>query len=202
MRKLLMHACCAPCFSYIEKDLKNSGIINKEGILEKVEYTACWYNPNIHPKAEYERRKNTFIDFCDNKVMIDKVVLDEYDLNSYVKYVVENVGESKEYNSRCEYCYYMRLKKVFEYASKNSFDIVSTTLTISPYQNHDLIIKAGKRLEKEYGVEYIYNDYREHFREGQKIARDYGLYMQKYCGCVFSMDSRKVGILNGKIFEI
>ncbi len=195
MRKLLVHACCAPCFSYIEKDLRENGILNNNGKMEKVDYTALWYNSNIHPKVEYERRKDTFINFCQNIANCKYDILDEYDLNSYVKYVVENVGDDKKYKIRCEYCYYIRLKKVFEYAKENGFDIVTTTLTISPYQNHDLIKKVLERLEEEYKIESIYVDYREHFREGQKMAREYGLYMQKYCGCVFSFDSRKVGIL-------
>ena len=189
MRKLLMHACCAPCFVYIEKDLKEKGLLINE-TYEKVDYTACFYNPNIHPKVEYERRKNTFIEFC-NRQGCDYTVIDEYDLNGYVKYVVENVGEDKLYSTRCEYCYYMRLKKVFEYAKENGFDIVSTTLTISPYQNHEIIKKVGKRLEKEFGIEFVYVDYRLHFREGQQMARGLELYMQKYCGCVFSFDNGK-----------
>ncbi len=190
MRKLLMHTCCAPCFTYIEKDLKENGIINEDGKLEKVNFTACWYNPNIHPMAEYNRRRDTFIDFC-NRHECDMVMLDEYDMNNYIKYVVENVGSDKKYKIRCEYCYYMRLKKVFEYAKENGYDIVSTTLTISPYQKHEIIKMVGKRLEKEYGVKFLYQDYREHFREGQKMAREDGLYMQKYCGCVFSFDEGK-----------
>ena len=189
MRKLLMHACCAPCFVYIENDLRKNGLL-LDGKYEKVEYTACFYNPNIHPKVEYERRKNTFKDFCAQK-KCDFIVIDEYDLNGYIKYVVENVGKGKKYSYRCEYCYYMRLKKVFEYAKENNFDIVSTTLTISLYQNHDIIKKVGKKLEEEFGIEFIYIDYREHFREGQKMAREFGLYMQKYCGCVFSFDDGK-----------
>ncbi len=190
MRKLLMHACCAPCFVYIEKDLRENGIINNTGELEKVDYTACFYNPNIHPSIEYEKRKESFITFCNDIVMCQNVVIDHYDLSSYVKYVVENVGDGKKYSVRCEYCYYMRLKKVFEYAKENNFDLVSTTLTISPYQNHELIKKAGEKLQDEYGIEFVYNDYKEHFREGHKMARDYGLYMQKYCGCIFSEESR------------
>lgn len=191
MRKLLMHTCCAPCFAYIQKDLEENGIINNEGILEKVDYTACWYNSNIHPKVEYERRKNAFNDFCNNIVNCKNVIIDEYDMNGYIKTVVQNVGEGKKYLQRCEYCYYMRLKKVFEYAKDNGYDLVSTTLSISPYQNHELIKKVGKILEEEYNIEFVYCDYREHFREGQKMARDYGIYMQKYCGCVFSFDAGK-----------
>lgn len=188
MKKLLMHACCAPCFTYIENDLKKNGLKNPDGTYEKVDYTACFYNPNIHPKVEYERRKNAFIEFCKIKE-VKNVVIDEYNLNEYVKYIALNVGEDKKYKVRCEYCYYMRLKKVFEYAKENNFDVVSTTLTISPYQNHDLIKKVGKQLQDEFEIEFKYVDYKEHFREGQKMAREIGIYMQKYCGCVFSFDA-------------
>lgn len=190
MRKLLMHCCCAPCFTYIEDDVKKNGIKNNDGKLEKVDLTACFYNPNIHPKVEYERRKNAFIEFCKIKEC-KNVVIDEYNMNDYIKYVVENVGENKKYKVRCEYCYYMRLKKLFEYAKENNFDMIATTLTISPYQNQELIEKAGRLLEKEFGIEYISTDYTQHFRVGQKMARELGIYMQKYCGCVFSFDSGK-----------
>ena len=183
-----MHACCAPCFTYIENDLKKNGLKNPDGTYEKVDYTACFYNPNIHPKVEYERRKNAFIEFCKIKE-VKNVVIDENNLNEYVKYIALNVGEGKKYKVRCEYCYYMRLKKVFEYAKENNFDVVSTTLTISPYQNHDLIKKVGKQLQDEFEIEFKYVDYKEHFREGQKMAREIGIYMQKYCGCVFSFDA-------------
>lgn len=189
MKKLLMHVCCAPCFAYIEKDLSENGFLI-DGKYEKVDYTAFFYNPNIHPKVEYERRKKTFEEFCTLR-NVKNVVIDEYDLKGYVKYVVENVGKDKIYGSRCEYCYYMRLKGAFKYAKENNFDMVSTTLTISPYQNHELIKRVGKRLEEEYQVKFVYVDYKEHFREGQKMAREYGLYMQKYCGCVFSFDDGK-----------
>ncbi len=190
MKKLLIHTCCAPCFIYIENDLKENGVLYEDGTREKVSYTACWYNPNIHPLVEYNRRKNTFEDFC-KRHECDYVILDHYDLNEYVRYVVENVGKDKKYLVRCEYCYYMRLKEVFEYAKKNQYDMVSTTLTISPYQKHEIIKKVGKMLEEEYQIPFLYLDYREHFREGQKMAREDGLYMQKYCGCVFSIDEGK-----------
>ncbi|MDD3304473.1 MAG: epoxyqueuosine reductase QueH [Clostridia bacterium] len=190
MRKLLMHTCCAPCFVYIENELKEKGLMNYNGTYETVDYTAYFYNPNIHPKVEYERRKNAFIEFCKLKE-VKNVVKDEYDLNYFVKNVVEQVGENKKFQLRCEYCYYIRLKKVFEYAKENDFDIVSTTLTISPYQNHDVIKKIGEKLQSEYGIEFRYVDYTSHFREGQKMARELSIYMQKYCGCIFSMDAGK-----------
>lgn len=190
MRKVLIHICCAPCFTFIQDDIEKNGILNNDGVREKIDYTAIWYNPNIHPKVEYERRKNTFIEFCKNKG-VDFKVIDEYDLNGYISYVVNNVGENKKYPTRCEYCYYMRFKEAFIYAKENGYDAVTTTLTISPYQNHDIIKSVLERLSKEFGVDYIYTDYRENFRKGQKMARELGLYMQKYCGCVFSFDQGK-----------
>ena len=191
MKKLLMHACCGPCFVYVEDDLRKNGLRNDDGSYSKdFTYEVVFYNPNIHPKVEYERRKEAFIEFCKMK-NVNYNVIDEYSLNGFVKNVVEQTGENKRYKIRCEFCYYMRLKRIFEYAKENNFDVVSTTLTISPYQNHELIKKVGKNLEKEYGIEFRYIDYREHFREGQRMARETQIYMQKYCGCVFSSDSGK-----------
>ena len=191
MKKLLMHACCGPCFVYVEDDLRKNGLRNDDGSYSKdFTYEVVFYNPNIHPKVEYERRKEAFIEFCKMK-NVNYNVIDEYSLNGFVKNVVEQTGENKRYKIRCEFCYYMRLKRIFEYAKENNFDVISTTLTISPYQNHELIKKVGKNLEKEYGIEFRYIDYREHFREGQRMARETQIYMQKYCGCVFSFDSGK-----------
>lgn len=191
MKKLLIHTCCGPCFSYIQDDISKNGMPYNGARLD-VDMTAIWYNPNIHPKMEYEKRKETLINFC--KLKNCKVeVIDEYDLDNFVKYVVNNVGEgkSKKYHIRCEYCYYRRLEKVFKFAKDNRYDIVSTTLTISPYQNHELIQKVGKKLQEKYNIEFVYMDYRKHFWEGQKMAKDLGLYRQKYCGCIYSIDSGK-----------
>ena len=89
---------------------------------------------------------------------------------------------------RCEYCYTVRLEKVFEYASKNGYTAVTTTLLISPYQKHEKIIEVCEKLSQKYGVKFLYKDYRPYFRHGQQIAKDMGLYRQKFCGCIFSID--------------
>ncbi|MEG0275341.1 MAG: epoxyqueuosine reductase QueH, partial [Longicatena sp.] len=189
MKKLLIHTCCAPCFTYIQEELETQGLPLPDGSYEKVAYTACWYNPNIHPKVEYERRKQAFISFCDTHNTTYHVV-DSYDMEAYAAMVATQVGQDKKYRIRCEYCYMLRLRKVFEIAKENGYDIVSTTLTISPYQNHEMIQKVGKQLEEEYGISFCYVDYRPHFREGQRMARELSIYMQKYCGCMFSMEMR------------
>jgi len=191
MKKVLMHVCCAPCFITIEKDITKKGIIIGDK-KEQVELTAFWYNPNIHPKIEYFKRKDSFEIYC-KLTNTKNVVIDEYDMNEFVIDVVHLVSEEKEIKTRCEYCYIKRLEKTFKYASENGYDIVSTTLTRSPYQNHDLIKEVAEKLSKQYNVEYIYLDYRHTYYDGQKEAKELELYMQKYCGCTFSIDSGKWG---------
>lgn len=184
MNKLLIHTCCAPCFVYIHEDLTKL----KEIYTEKnnLDITSIWYNPNIQPKMEYEKRKKTLIDYC-NQVGCKLDIIDEYNLKEFVK----NSFETDKYSCRCEYCYTMRLEKVFKYGAENGFDMIMTTLSISPYQNQDLLKKVGQKLGEKYKIKYIHLDYTRKFREGQKIAKDMGLYRQKYCGCIFSIDEGK-----------
>lgn len=93
--------------------------------------------------------------------------------------------------TRCQdYCYPVRLEQTAKYAKENGFDTISTTLLVSPYQKHDVIHSLGEKIAKEYGLEFLYRDFRVGFREGQAKARSLGLYMQKYCGCIFSEESR------------
>ena len=94
MKRVLMHVCCAPCFIMIQEDIEKNGML-VDGKREKVDLTAYWYNPNIHPKAEYERRKDSFIKFCEMK-NVKNVICDEYDMNGFIKNVVENIGEGKK----------------------------------------------------------------------------------------------------------
>ena len=190
MRKLLMHACCGPCFAYIEQDLRNNGMLLPNGEYEQVDFTALFYNPNIHPMVEHKRRIEAFKTLCEMKECKYDII-DDYDMNNFTISVVKNVYLDKKYIKRCEYCYKMRLEKAFIYAKENEFDVVSTTLSISPYQDHELIKKVGNELAKKYNIDFNYIDYREHFREGQILARSLGIYMQKYCGCIYSMDSGK-----------
>ncbi len=184
MSKLLVHTCCGPCFTYIHEDLtKYREIFTGDNHLD---ITSLWYNPNIQPKMEYDRRKETLIQYCkDVNCKLD--IIDSYDLKEFVK----NSLNLDEFSCRCEYCYFMRLERVFKHAKENNFDMVMTTLSISPYQKQELIYKVGKKLEIQYGIKYIHLDYTKKFREGQKLAKDLGLYRQKYCGCIFSIDEGK-----------
>lgn len=180
MKKLLLHTCCAPCMVAV------ADLLLEE---KEFDFTSYYYNPNIHPKIEYERRKNTLIDYC-KSIDLNLVIEEEYGMVNFVKHVVDN--KLNEQGKRCEYCYRLRMEQSFKHAKENGYDMVSTTLLISPYQNQELIKKVGEDLAEEYGVEFYYRDFRPVFRQGQNKARELGLYRQKFCGCIYSIDSGNV----------
>lgn len=171
--KVLLHCCCAPCSLSCVEPLKN----------ENVELTAFWFNPNIHPFKEYEARRDCLVDFME-KERIPLVVLEDYGLKEFVKNVAGDIG------NRCTYCYSVRLEETARYARENGFDAFTSTLFASLYQDHDLMVKKACELAEKYGVKFHYRDFRPNFREGNRKAREIELYMQKYCGCIFSEEER------------
>ncbi len=174
--KLLLHICCAPCSVACVKQLREEGI----------EPVGFWYNPNIHPFTEYRARRNCLTDYA-KSIGLELVMEDEYGLRPFVKAVCGDI------EGRCAYCYACRLSKAAQYAAEHGFDAFCTTLTVSPYQNTPLIFETGQRVGKLYGVEFRPYDFSPHYHEGQDEARALGLYMQKYCGCVFSEEDRYLG---------
>lgn len=172
--KLLMHTCCAPCSVYCISELRKEGI----------EPTLYWYNPNIHPFKEYEARRDCLKVYAE-KVNIQAIFEDEYGLDSFCKNVSNNI------NTRCvDYCYPVRLRKTFEYAKANGYDAVTTTLLYSIYQKHEYIKRLMEQYSKEYGIEFLYRDFRYGFWKAHDKAIAEGLYMQKYCGCIYSEEDR------------
>ena len=172
--KLLMHTCCAPCSIYCIETLRSEGI----------EPTLYWFNPNIHPYMEYKSRRDCLKEYAKN-ININAIFEENYGLDEFCKEAV------KDLKSRCtNYCYPVRIKKTFEYAKENGYDAVTTTLLYSIYQNHDFIKELMEKYSKEYNIEFLYRDFRIGFWEGHQKAHDLGLYMQKYCGCIFSEESR------------
>lgn len=172
--KLLMHTCCAPCSVYCIDSLRE----------ENIEPTVYWYNPNIHPYTEYKARRDTLKEYT-KSINVEAIFEDEYGLREFTKNVINNL------QNRCvEYCYKVRLEKTVQYAKENGYDAFTTTLLVSPYQNHEALKKLSEELAKKYNIEFIYRDFRVGFRQGQAKARELGLYMQKYCGCIFSEEDR------------
>lgn len=168
--KLLLHTCCAPCSVYCIDSLRKEGI----------EPTVYWFNPNIHPYMEYKQRRDCLKEYT-KTIEVEAIFKENYGLQEFCKKVVTDL------NNRCQnYCYPVRLEQTAKYAKENGYDSFTTTLLVSPYQNHERLIQVGEEMAKKYGVEFLYRDFRVGFREGQAKARELGLYMQKYCGCVFS----------------
>ena len=169
-----MHTCCAPCSVYCIEKLREEGI----------EPTVYWYNPNIHPYTEYVARRACLKEYT-NRINVKAIFEDEYGLDGFCKNVVDNL------NARCvNYCYPVRLRKTFEYAKANGYDTVTTTLLYSIYQKHDFIKKLMEDLSKEFDIDFLYIDFRKGFWIGHEKAIEQGLYMQKYCGCIFSEEDR------------
>ena len=96
-------------------------------------------------------------------------------------------------DGRCAYCYRVRMEETARYAAQNGYDSFTTSLLISPYQNHEAICATARAMGEKYGVEFLYRDFRPLFQAGQEFARAHGLYMQKYCGCIFSEEDRYMG---------
>ncbi len=171
--KVLMHICCAPCANRPIASLQAEGH----------QVTGFWYNPNIHPFTEYRSRRNTVRDYLQEQ-QIPLIEKNDYGLRPFVRAVAENIA------GRCVICYRFRLRETAKTAKEQGFDAFTSSLFISPYQNHELMKAVAQEAAEEFGVEFLYEDFRPLFREGQEFAREHGFYMQKYCGCVFSEEER------------
>lgn len=172
--KLLLHTCCAPCSVYCIDSLRKEGI----------EPTIYWYNPNIHPYTEYKARRDCLKEYTRN-IEIKAIFEEEYGLDKFCKNVINSL------QTRCQdYCYKVRLEQTAKYAKENGYEAFSTTLLVSPYQKHEELKNIGEQIAKKYGLQFLYRDFRTGFREGQAKARELGMYMQKYCGCIFSEEER------------
>jgi predicted adenine nucleotide alpha hydrolase (AANH) superfamily ATPase len=174
--QILVHICCAPCFTYPHKRL----------IEEGHEVTGFFYNPNIHPYSEYRNRIGSLEKYAELKGT-RIIYRDDYDLESYLRGALAA-------NDRCTFCYTFRLNEAARTAALLRFDAFTTTLLISPYQKHDMLVKVGEKAADENSIEFYYEDFRNGYRESREIAKGLELYMQKYCGCIFSEKERYLNL--------
>jgi predicted adenine nucleotide alpha hydrolase (AANH) superfamily ATPase len=178
--KLLLHCCCAPC------SVSCIGSLSAENIFPQL----FWYNPNIHPYTEYKSRRDCLNEFAKSE-NLNLTIIDEYGLREFLNEVfLEGDNFSISQHARCKKCYRIRLEKTASFAAQEGYSAFSTTLLISPYQNHDEIKLLGEELSGKYGVDFLFMFFRPLFREGQSAARSKNMYMQKYCGCIFSEEER------------
>ena len=171
--KTLLHIRCAPCANQCIDVLRTDGF----------EVAGFWYNPNIHPFTEYRARRNTLRDYAAT-IDLPLIERDDYGLRPFVRDVAEDI------ENRCVKCYEMRLFETARQAKDGGFDSFTSSLFISPYQNHELMREVAERAAHEYNVEFLYRDFRPYFKEGQERAREKEMYIQKFCGCIFSEQER------------
>jgi len=169
MASLLLHTCCAPCATYCVEYWQERGH----------EVTAFWYNPNIHPFTEHQRRLESIQSFA-QETALPLIVSEGYDVVRYFRAVVRNESE------RCGDCFRLRLAMTALVAKLKGFDAFTTTLLISPYQDHDLLKEVGQEIAQKEGVDFLYEDLRPGFRESHRMSKELDLYHQKYCGCLYS----------------
>lgn len=176
---LLLHSCCAPCSSYV-----------LEYLSQFFRITVFYYNPNIYPDEEYYHRvreQQEFIKKFPAKNPID-FIEGEFDKHRFYE-TVKGMENMREGGERCFACYELRLREAAECAKEQGMDYFCTTLSISPLKNAEKLNEIGQRLEAEYGVKYLPSDFKKKngYKRSVEISREYGMYRQDYCGCVFSM---------------
>lgn len=173
--KLLLHTCCAPCAIYPVSEAKEC----------RIDITGYFYNPNIHPESEYEKRKKEAEKYFRSKEL--DFISGEYDMESYF----DCISNHETQPARCWFCWHMRLKETVNFAKKHAFDAFTTTLLGSPYQNHEVIKNICETLSNKYIQNFYYGDFRVGFKKAHEKAKQEGVYCQNFCGCVFSRIERE-----------
>ena len=175
---LLLQCCCAPCSSaFIER------------LREHFTVKLYFYNPNIYPEAEYQKRLEQF-----DKLLSDgfgegiEQVAAKYDQAEFFDFV-KGLENEKEGGARCAKCFILRLRETARKAKEIGADYFCTTLTVSPHKNAEVINNIGMKLQEEYGVKYLLSDFKkkEGYKRSTELSKQFDLYRQNYCGCKFSM---------------
>lgn len=175
--KILIHTCCAPCLIYPYKKLKK-----KAGEIE-----LFFYNPNIHPVDEYLKRSFQIEHYANElNVKVHKI---GYSIKDFFR----TIHEKEEKPARCSFCWRLRLQKTASFAKENNFTHFTTTLLVSPYQNHEELKKIGEECAKETGVKFFYEDFRTGFKKAAIESKNKYMYRQKYCGCLYSQIEETIG---------
>ena len=171
--KLLLHCCCAPCSSAVIERLKDF-----------FEITFYYFNPNIYPYEEYKLRQDEF------KKLGVNIVVETYNHDEFLT-VVKGREQDNEGGARCQICIAHRMDKSFRYAKENNFDIVTTTLSISPHKDCDFINNLGEQLQEKYEIKYLHSDFKKEngYLRSIQLCKELQIYRQDYCGCEFSKNN-------------
>ena len=183
--KLLLHCCCAPCSSYVLEYLSRF-----------FEITCFFYNPNISPAEEYEKRAEELRRLIEEQPHDNFVnlIVEKYNPEEFLT-AVKGFESVKEGGERCFKCYRLRLEAAAKYAKEYNFDYFCSTLSISPLKNAQKLNEIGEELSKIYNVAFLPNDFKKNdgYKRSIELSAEYNLYRQDYCGCVFSKQERGLG---------
>lgn len=171
--KILLHTCCGPCTIYPLRILREIGH----------DLTGHYFNPNIHPYQEYKRRADALATFA-GKSSFPIIWAEDYDMEAFFRLVAGHE------DNRCRLCYLTRLRKTAQAAKEGGYDAFTTTLLYSKFQKHDLIRQLGEELGQEGDIPFFYLDFRQGWQEGVRHSREWGMYRQSYCGCLYSEKER------------
>ena len=171
--KILLHVCCGPCSIFPVQSLRSNDH----------EIQGFFFNPNIHPYKEFERRLDTLKTYA-GQVNLPLEIDDRYLLEDFLLQAMSSE------NSRCEGCYEMRLTEAARKAKAIGSEAFTTTLLVSPYQNHEMIRAVGGKIGNQESIPFYYEDFRSGWQDGVKQSREREMYRQPYCGCIFSEKER------------
>lgn len=182
---LLLHSCCGPCSTQVIDFLKDYFRI-----------TIYYYNPNIEPKEEYEKRKQEQIRFLKEyhfRYPEREISFLDCDYeNEVYEREIQGLEQEKEGGARCTKCFTLRLKKTAQEAKEKGFEYFGTTLTVSPHKNSSVINSIGEAISKVVGIPYIYGDFKKNngYQKSILYSKEYQLYRQDYCGCLYGKENR------------
>lgn len=176
--KLLLHSCCAPCSSYCIEYLS-----------KYFDITLYFYNPNISKKEEFNKRANELTRLVDSMPLTRpiNVIIEQYEPNEFYE-IAKGLENEPERGKRCEECFKLRLERSAQYARKNNFDYFTTTLSISPHKDAQLLNEIGKDFSRKYNIPYLFSDFKKKngYKRSIELSTEYHLYRQNYCGCIYS----------------
>lgn len=176
--KLLLHACCAPCFTSVFEQLKDD-----------FDITVFWFNPNIFPIEEYNKRLKELTRYC--KIVKTPLIIGDKmpeDVNSW-QLLTRGLENEIEGGKRCKICIKMRLLYTGKFAKENNFDCFTTTLSVSPHKNSYMINNIGKEVASKVAVTFLDRDFKKNngYKRSIEICKEFNIYRQNYCGCVYSL---------------
>jgi epoxyqueuosine reductase len=170
-QRILLHICCGPCATYTVQHMRELGW----------DLQGLWYNPNIQPDMEYSQRRLSLANLAE-QIAFPMI----WDLDSDDTLFQTAVQDHEQFGERCAICYRLRLQRTAQVAAERGIGTISTSLLISPYQDLAAIHQIGDQVAAEYSLRFYYENLRRGYHERTRLSRQYGLYLQTYCGCLYS----------------